>query len=319
MKFKFNALVAAVAFFAGGVACANPFQAGSNQGNSSAMFVAQSNDGLVSLTIDLNTTMTAFLKNNTALTTSAGNLSPDLTSASWTFNTNSFTINNVSQTTLGPATSVSWASPFASFFSNASVTGSGYQWGVIAADSINGNKSGTNVVTGQNLLFTQQKNVGIDFSGVLGSALNDGSGNMNTFLLAQNGQGTNTSTVRGGNVATAGDSFLGNALASNGIADFGTGALGANNFLVDAGQTAYFVWATANSNAPVVRALGGGDYPTSAAGFASYDAGGYAATFSFDGTTLTYGVPAIPEPETYAMLLVGLAAVFIGRRRALAR
>ena len=40
-------------------------------------------------------------------------------------------------------------------------------------------------------------------------------------------------------------------------------------------------------------------------------------TASFDGTTLTVGsVVAVPEPETYALMLGGLAAVgFVARRR----
>jgi hypothetical protein len=308
MKLKLNLLTAAVAVLAAGAANANPTLASANKGDSSAMFVAMDSAFNISVAIDLNTTLSSFL-GSTSLTSGAGALSAAGTVAQWNFAANTFTVNGVAQ-----AGTTSWASPSSSFLTNANVTGNGYQWGVIAGDSINGAKSASNVLTGQNLLFTQSSIAGIDFAGVFGSALNDGPGNINLFTTALAGKGTNTLTVKGGATATAGDEFLGTTLAANGAADLGTGALGSNNFLLNAGETAYAVWATANSNAPTVYALGSGAYASSASAFSDVNA----ATFTWDGSTLTYTVPAaIPEPGTYALLLAGLGAVgFIGRRRA---
>ncbi len=307
MKLKFKMLaIAAAATLAAGAANANfVFGNASSSGNGSVAFVAIANDASISVAIDLNTLMTSFLA-QTSLTSGAGALSAAGTTASWNFSTNSYLVNGVAQ-----AGNVSWASPMSSFLASAGAVG-GYQWGVIAGENANGAKSATNLVQGQNLLFTASA---IDFNtnvDITTGQLNNGTTNVTNFYAALNGTGTNTTTVKGGATSTGGTSFLGTTLAQNNIGDFGGGAFGTNNYLSDVGATTYFGWA--NSTNPVgVFAIGAGTYANSDATFDPLNA----ATFTWDGTTLSYSVPAaIPEPGTYAMLLAGLAAIgFIGRRR----
>lgn len=303
MKLKMNLLAAAaaaVAAFAAGSAHANFTLASQNAGNSSVAFVAIDNNNTISLSVDLAANMTQFLQ--------AGNLAAPGTTASWNFAANTFTVNG---SAVGGST-VNWTSPVASFFANASVGSTGYRWGVIAGDSVNLAASPTNVVAGQNILFTSSVP---DFdnsfaTGITTGTINNAAGNISDLFSANWNQGTHSATVKGAATATGGSAFLGQTLAGSGVGDFGAGGFGTNDFLTT-GTTSYFMWAN-SSFPPSIYALGA---PNS---LGSLDTA-TAATFTWDAasSTLTYAVAAVPEPSTYAMLAAGLAIFgFIGRRRA---
>jgi len=310
MKLKFQALAAAAgATLLASTAHANfAFADTTSKGNSSAVFVAMDNAQNISVAVDLNAYMADFLPSVTGINPNAGSLSAAGTTAVWNFASNTFTVNGAAV-----AGNVNWSSPVASFFSNAAVTGNGYQWGVVAGDSANGPISANNIVTGQNLLFT---GASVDFNnqfqtgGISTGHISNATGNISQFVATNNNTGTNTATVHGASTATAGTPFLGTTLAANGLGDFSGGSFGDNNFLVDPGTVSYFTWAN-STLPPTVLSLGA---DTTVGSLSSS-----AASWTWDGATqtLTYSVPSVPEPGTYAMLLAGLASLgFMGRRRA---
>jgi hypothetical protein len=304
MTFKFNAVVAAAMTLAAATSAHANFQFGdsSSFGNSSAAFVAIDNGGNISLSVDLGATLTSFLAAS-SLTSGAGALSAPGTVATWNFATNAYTLN-------GSAVSgtYNWSGQVAGFLANSNVTGNGYQWGVIAADGLNGAVSGSNVVRGQNLLFT---GVAPDFDvtvdGVTSGHVSNSAGNVSNFFASTNGTGTHSTTVKGASTSTGGPTFLGTTLAINNVGDFGGGSFATNNYLVDPTAVSYFTWA---SSIPAVTlySLGG----TNQAGGLSATA----STFTWNAatSTLTYAVP-VPEPETYALMLAGLGVVAAAARR----
>lgn len=310
MKLKIHVLAAAAgATLLASAAHANfAFADATSKGNSSAVFVAMDNAQNISVAVDLNAFMVDFLPATSGINPTAGSLSAAGTTAVWNFASNSFTVNGAAV-----AGTVNWASPVASFLTNAAVTGNGYQWGVVAGDSANGAISANNLVTGQNLLFTGNP---VDFNNLVAAGgtstgqIANATTNISNFVAVNNNTGTNSTTVHGASTATSGAPFLGTTLANGGIGDFSGGSFGNNNFLVDPTAVSYFTWAN-NTLPPTLYSLGG----STTVGALSDSA----ATWSWDGATqtLTYAVPAVPEPGTTAMLLAGLASLgFMGRRRA---
>ncbi len=304
MSFKFNAIMAAAMTLIAATSAHANFQFGDSttNGNSSAAFVAIDNGGNVSLSLDLGTTLTSFLPAISGVTSGAGNLSSGGTTASWNFATNTYTINGVQQA----GNTFAWSSPAASFFANSAVTGNSYQWGVIAADGVFGSLSATNVVQGGNLLWTSTSD-NLDFSsaaagGVTNLHVNNAAGAVTNYFANNNQTGTNTTTVKGGSTSTGGQTFLGYTLAQNNIGDFGGGSPGNNNFLVDPTATSYAMWAN-SVPAVTLYTLGGNVQAGSLSASAS--------TFTWDQSTstLTYTVGAVPEPQTYALMIAGLGLV----------
>jgi PEP-CTERM motif len=306
MKLKLNLLTAAMVLAVSGASHASLIagEAGSS-GNSSAVFVALDTAGTISLTVDLGVSFASFLAASgtqgvpAGLTGAAGSLSAPGTSANWNFNNNTFN---------GVTGSNQWNTNVASFFSNANVTGGRFAWGVIASDAIAGPVSATNLIAGNNIMFTSGTAPDFDNSngsGVNPAAIANASGAANNFLISSNGLGTQTAGVKGANTATAGNAFLGNVLAANNpTGDFGQ-QFGNNNFLIAPGGVSYLTWATQGGASGSALYAVGRTYGAGALTAAN------AATFAFDAATntLTYSVPAVPEPGTYAMLLAGLVAV----------
>jgi len=311
MKLKFSSLTAAIALLAATSAMANPVSgnAGSN-GNSSMSFVAINGAGDSSLTVDLAIDFASFVSAAANFKTTNGTLSsganPTGITATWNFSTNTFAVNNVSQ-----AGSYAWSTTSSTFLTAAA---GDYRWGVIGADAVSGNLSATNIVFGQNILYTGLSN---DFdnsndSGINGAAIADAAGRTNTFLAATLGKGTHTASVRGANIAASGDQFLGTTLTASGNGDYSV-QFGTNNWLVNPTDVSKFYLTNAGGGqiGPRTFAIGNPDVIGAESGSA--------ATWTWDeaNTTLTYTLAApVPEPGTYAMLLAGLVGVgFMARRR----
>jgi hypothetical protein len=304
MKLNLSLLTTGAALLAATGAMANPTlgQAGSF-GNSSISFVAINDAADTSLTVDLTAAVASFLSTSTGLVTSNGALSAGGATATWNFATNAYSVNGVAQTG-----NFSWTGATNSFLGTAA---GAYRWGVIGGDAVQGNLSASNVIFGQNIIYTGVSN---DFdnsndSGINNGAIANAAGNYNQFLAATSNTGTHTTTVRGANVATAGTAFLGTALAASGQGDFSQ-QFGTNSFLVAPTAVSKFYLSNQGGAAPRTFAIGA---PTTLGTEAAF-----AGTWTWDEstTTLSYNVAAIPEPGTYAMLIGGLAAVgFMARRR----
>jgi hypothetical protein len=301
MKFQLNTLVAAavMAVAAGGAQAAITNSGpGPLTGNSSVLFVAMDGaDGTTpanSLVVDLGVSMAAFLKVTPGVSTSAGVLSGPGTFV-WNFGANTRTVGGANV-----AGDYAWSGAVEGFFDNAQ---GGVRWGVIAADGISGAISGSNTLTGRNLLATgspTQANI----TGLTQSAVvSNGEGSFRNFVAAQTGTGTHGSNADGASTATAGSAFLNTVMRGN----FG-GQLPWNYLsAVDTTTNLFLVNQLAN---PVVYQLG------LSYGVDILLASG-ATTARYDSLNSTLTVTAVPEPETYAMLLAGLAMIgSLVRRRA---
>jgi PEP-CTERM motif len=300
MKLKFNSVALALAALASVSAHAAVTNANVNNGNSSVLFVAQDAAGTVSFTLDLGVNMGDFLQAGSgtiATQTANGSLASDGATplkATWSFGGNSRAVNGAPV-----AGDYGWSTEFSSFVAAAA---GNYTWGIVAADNVTGAISGTNSIFNRNVLSTgspTQANISaLTASGNLQSATS----NFQTFAGATLG-GTHGTNAEGASSSTAGASYLNSVMKGTFGGQFQW------NYLSAIGATTNLFLSQQAAN-PVVYQIG-----SSYGNDTLLDASA-AATFKFDGTTLTYDVPAVPEPGTYAMLLAGLVAVgFIARRR----
>jgi hypothetical protein len=248
-----------------------------------------------SLILDLGFTMLDFLPLVSGYTLAAGQLTTPGTTVVWDFVNNTRTVNGVAS-----SGTFAYSAPYGSFQSAAL---NGVNWGVISADNVSGAASGTSAAnfgtmgTGN---ATAAQMATLTGSGGPGTA----AANVANFFAANNNNGTNIAGQTGGNVATSGTAFLNSTLKN----DFGAGGGYVNLPYLTTGSTNFIQFTRQQSNS-IVYQLGltfGVDTPATDP-----------ASFTFDSTagTLTYVMP-VPEPEQYAMLVAGLAAIgFVVRHR----
>jgi hypothetical protein len=311
MNLRLNAMAAGLALLVAGSAQANlTFAAQTTNGNSSAAFVALTNDGSLSLTVNLGVSYASFLPASgtqgvpASWTTSAGLLSAPSTVAQWNLSANTFNVNGMAQSGTN-----NWNSIVSSFLAAAPAAG-GYRWGVVAADGLSGVVSGTNLVRGQGVLFT---GINVDYdnsndSGISALSLGDAAGNVSNLFAASNTSpgATHAAGVRGANTATAGEAFLGTTMANGGIGGFGV-TFGTNDFLIEPTQVSRFNWATTATLPASIYQIGNT--------YALFADASVPATFAWDEASRTL-VYAVPEPGTYALMLMGLAGLgLLARRR----
>lgn len=200
------------------------------------------------------------------------------TSVSWNFATSSLTVNG----SVADSTGVNWAS-LATFFATPNVTANQTQWGVIAGDSKSNASSDTPIRYMSTSAAASVDALTVTQTNVLGmSAANALFGGLNS-----DADGVTTSTSSQAYVARNG-SGLGSNLnwQNNGVVASAAVGTDLNFFMFSLPE-----------------------------GVVTKEQ--FAGVWSFDGEKLSYTVAAIPEPETYAMLLAGLGLIgFAARRRA---
>jgi len=299
MKFKFNAVVAAAALIASAGAHAAVQTATAVPGNSSAVFVAWSQGAGVSLTVNLGVNLTDFLQSGASFSgasTPVGSLAytgSPLT-ASWDLAGDARSVNGTAV-----SGSYSWSAALSDF--NTARGANSYTWGVFAADNVSGAVSASNVLLNRNVLATfnnldASKIAGLSSAGTTSTA----AGNINNFLV-----GSTSGTLGGTNgagTATAGAGYIGTTIRES------LGAYSGWNYLSALGASAP-VFMVNQLGDPDVYQIGKTYGKNTILDVAD------AASFSFDGTSLTYQVAAVPEASTIAMMLAGLGALGLMARR----
>jgi hypothetical protein len=284
MKLKMKLMAAAVALTA--ATGANAAMDNFASGNGSLAFIALDSVGTpISLMADLNFNVDSFLPS--AVATSAG------THITWNFNTNTLTVNGVSQSN---AATTNWSSAYSNFASLAQSTDT--KWAVIGGDSLTDGTPGdqrylTTAAPGTTLATMQT----LSKTNLQGFAAVDGLVNANSLLQ----------TTSNASTATTGAPYVGSS-ASFGTAGKWAAKMSVASAFANEGQSSnFFLLDTGLAvNKAAVTEYGLGNLAPSGP-----------ATFSYAAGVLSYDVvAAVPEPETYALFLAGLGMLgFMGRRR----
>lgn len=284
MKTKLNATVAAAAALmaVSGAHAGISLPTNTSFGNSSVLFVAWDQNANISMVADLGINMADLLPGSALATAGAV--------ATWNFNTNTSSLSGV--------TGNAWDAAFSTF--KATQSGDDFRWGVIAADSIAGNVSGSNTILGRGMLATglatEAQMLAANTSAPTGNALTAA----NNFWAAAQNLGTVNTANNGAGTATSGPGYLGTAMRD----DF-SGQL-TWKYMVANGITSTMQYQQQVVADPTVFQIGD---PTATNTLSSNP-----MTFRFDIATGDL-VLAVPEPGTYAMLLAGLAVVTLVARR----
>ncbi len=294
MKLKLNTVAMAIAItLATGTASAaiDPIGAGS-LGNGSVLFVALDANSNTALTVDLGLNIADFISG--ASRTLAG------TSITWNFGTN--TVNDAA------ITGNSWDAAFNTFKNTQA--GGDLRWGVVSGDSVNGaSVTASNSLVGRGILATGNPTVTEMTNANTSSPTGNALGVLNNYYAAVSNFG-NLISANNGAAATDSSSGAGGAgyVGTNMRDNFG-GFL-TWSYLVGQNETSAFQYQQQVVANPVVFQIGD---PFGTDAF-SANAGTFA--FNVDSGQLSFNVSAIPEAETYAMLLAGLAVIgSIVRRR----
>ena len=296
MKFKLNAMVAAVALLASvGAQAAMDTMA---SGNGTLALVAYDRTGIAtgSFMADLNFNIDAFLPTSTAASNTIV----------WNFGANTISVNGSALTGL----SIAYSTEFSSYASGTQATE--MRWAVVGGDGNSQRFVTTGAPTINNLSDT-------DLSRQTNAATSNMS-NMDGLWTSNNQAGTHLTSDIGAKFSTPGDTSTFAPVAGTG--KFGTngnwnGALKWSAGLANTVASKFFLLdntGTRGDFATPITTYGNPNVSAPSVASANF------STFAFDqnaGTLTWTGVAApIPEPGTYAMLLAGLAAIgFMARRR----
>jgi len=292
MNFKMIAAAAALVATGAANASLDDF----NTANSSVLFVGYNTNTGTSVTIDLGVSLNDFMPAYSQLgapgAVSEGTLDMSNQKAVWNFTNNTYTLNGVQQS---GASANSWSGNFASFLNSlSSGNQTGFKWAVIAGDmTSNVDQVGKYLTSGNPT--DQQLSDQADTSNM--AAIN----NVYTNSTSKMGSSANGSYYAGSSSDSA-------YVAKN--TNFNT----TGNWQGHLDFQAVINGSTTATSTSVLSLMSEDN--------TAYRVGANQAvlgqlTLDAASGTLTWSTtPAVPEPETYGLALVGLAAAFLARRRA---